>query len=65
TIESAKQQLSKAIQKNGFKRAVLYQTNDKTEMPLFTLSNTPNGQLYVYNTIDAIIRNKSVLTYER
>ncbi|MCA6071401.1 MAG: site-specific DNA-methyltransferase, partial [Endomicrobium sp.] len=46
TIESAKQQLSKAIQKNGFKRAVLYQTNDKTEMPLFTLSNTPNGQLY-------------------
>jgi site-specific DNA-methyltransferase (adenine-specific) len=67
TIESAKQQLSKAIQKNGFKRAALYQTNDKTEMPLFTLSisNTPNDQLYVYNTIDAIIRNKSVLTYER
>jgi site-specific DNA-methyltransferase (adenine-specific) len=65
TIESAKQQLSKAIQKNGFKRAVLYQTNDKTESVLFTLPNAPDDRLYIYDTIDAIIRNKNVLVYER
>jgi site-specific DNA-methyltransferase (adenine-specific) len=63
TIESASRQLAKAIQKNGFKRAVVYQTNDRTETTLFNLSEQEDSRLIVFNTRDAILRNKSNLAF--
>lgn len=61
TINKAKALLLQAIEKNGFKLAVLFKTNDLTDSTLFDLPETTSENLFIIEEISKIKQLKDEL----